>query len=151
MSFIDIYSGWPEAFPVPDKSADNIVHLILEEIYPRYGCPLQILTDNGTENINKKVEDMLKELNINHITTSYYSPQGNGKVERFHRTLHDVMAKKLVDSAETWEIHLNQTLAAIRFHSMILQNSLRTILCITETTFGYLVENSTKIYGRRPT
>lgn len=116
VSFIDIYSGWPEAFPVPDKSADNIVHLILEEIYPRYDCPLQILTDNGTENINKKVEETLKELNINHITTSYYSPQGNGKVERFHRTLHDVMAKKLVDSAQTWDIHLNQTLAAIRFH-----------------------------------
>lgn len=86
------------------------------EIYPRYGCPLQILTDNGTENINKKVEKTLKELNINHITMPYYSPQGNGKVERFHRTLHDVMAKKLVDSAETWDIHLNQTLDAIRFH-----------------------------------
>lgn len=26
------------------------------------------------------------------------------------------MAKKLVDSAETWDIHLNQTLAAIQFH-----------------------------------
>jgi transposase InsO family protein len=59
--------------PVPDKSADNIVHLILKEIYPRYGCPLQILTDNGTENVNKAVNDTLKELNINHITTSYYN------------------------------------------------------------------------------
>lgn len=116
ISFIDIYSGWPEAFPVPDKSADNIVHLILEEIYPRFGCPLQILTDNGTENVNKAVDETLKELNIDHITTSYYSPQGNGKVERFHRTLHDVMAKKIVNDAQTWDIYLNQTLAAIRFH-----------------------------------
>jgi hypothetical protein len=74
ISFIDIYSGWPEAFPVPDKSANNIVHLILEEIYPRYGCPLQILTDNGTENVNKAVNETLKEMNIDHITTSYYSP-----------------------------------------------------------------------------
>ncbi|XP_065928361.1 uncharacterized protein [Magallana gigas] len=44
------------------------------------------------------------------------NPQGNGKVERFHRTLHDVMAKKTTDNAQTWDIHLNQTLAAICFH-----------------------------------
>eukprot|EP00105_Crassostrea_gigas_P025107 XP_011445573.1 PREDICTED: uncharacterized protein LOC105340996 [Crassostrea gigas] len=44
------------------------------------------------------------------------NPQGNGKVEQFHRTLHDVMAKKVTDNAQTWDIHLNQTLAAIRFH-----------------------------------
>lgn len=97
MSFIDIYSGWSKAFPVPDKSANNIVHFILEELYPRFGCPLQILTDIGTENFNKNMEEALTELNINHINTSYYSPQGNGKVERFHRTLHDAMAKKITN------------------------------------------------------
>lgn len=26
------------AFPVPSESVNNIVHLILKEIYPRYGC-----------------------------------------------------------------------------------------------------------------
>jgi len=49
VSFIDLYSGWPETFPIADKSADNIVHILLEEIIPRFGCPLQIATDNGTE------------------------------------------------------------------------------------------------------
>lgn len=54
VSLIDIYSVWPQAFCVADISADNIVHIILDEIFPRYGCPLQLLTDNGTENVNKK-------------------------------------------------------------------------------------------------
>lgn len=92
MSLVDIYSGWPETFCIADKSADNIVHIILDDIFPRYGCPLQLLTDNGTEKVNKKMEATLRELNIHHITASYYNPQGNGKVERFYRTLHDVMA-----------------------------------------------------------
>ena len=31
VSFEDLYSEWPEAFPVSDKSTDRIEHLILEE------------------------------------------------------------------------------------------------------------------------
>ena len=35
IAFIDLYSGYPEAFPVPDKSADNVRHLLIEEIFAR--------------------------------------------------------------------------------------------------------------------
>ena len=116
VAFIYLYSGYPEAFPVPDKSADNIVHLLIEEIFSRHGAVLEIVTDNGTENVNRKMRETLQELNINHVTTSYYHPQGNAKIERFHRTLHDVLSKKLKDDVKTWDIYLNQTLAAIRFN-----------------------------------
>lgn len=46
VSFVDLYSGWPEAFAVPDKSAENIVQLLIDEIFPVHSSPLQILTDN---------------------------------------------------------------------------------------------------------
>ena len=114
--FIDIYSGWPEAFNVPDKAADRIVHLILEEIFQRFGCPLEIVSDNGTENVNRKVQETLDAMNIHHIKTSYYCPQANGRVERFQKTLHSVMMKKIQEDVQTWDLHLNQTLAAVRFH-----------------------------------
>ena len=116
ISFVDLYSGWPEAFAVPDKSAGNVVHLLIDEIVPRFGCPLQIITDNGTENINRVMKETLETLNISHVTTSYYHPQSNAKVERFHRTLHDVLAKKLENDTSTWDIYLNQTLAAVRYN-----------------------------------
>ena len=116
VSFIDIYSGWPEAYAVPDKAADRIVHLILEEIFPRFGCPLEIVSDNGTENVNRKVQETLDAMNIHHIKTSYYCPQANGRVERFHKTLHSVMMKKIQEDVQTWDLYLNQTLAAVRFH-----------------------------------
>ena len=50
------------------------------------------------------------------MTTSFYRPQSNAKVERFHRTLHDILAKKLADRLDTWDLYLNQILAAIRFN-----------------------------------
>lgn len=116
MGFVDLLSGWPEAYAVPDKTAATIAHLIIEEIFPRHGAPMEIITDNGTENENRTVKETLEALNISHVKTSYYHPQSNAKVERFHRTLHDVMAKKMDDNLTTWDIHLNQTLAAIRFN-----------------------------------
>ena len=47
VEFIDLYSGYPEAFAVPDKSADNIARLIIDEIFPRYGSPWRLLLITG--------------------------------------------------------------------------------------------------------
>ncbi|XP_067655940.1 uncharacterized protein [Haliotis asinina] len=99
-----------------DDEPSTVAHLLIEEIFPRHGCPLEIVTDNGTENVNHTVKETLETLRIHHIRTSFYHPQSNARVERFHRTLHDVLAKKLEDSLTTWDLYLNQTVAAIRFH-----------------------------------
>ena len=55
-------------------------------------------------------------MDISHVTTSYYHPQGNSKIEQFCWTLHDVMSKKVSDSPDTWDIYLNQVLAPIGFN-----------------------------------
>ena len=91
--------------------------MLLEEIIPRYSTPLQIVSDNGSENVNRVMRHTLETLNISHVTTSYYHPQANSKVEIFHRTLHDVMSKKVSGNIETWDLHLNQVLAAKRFNT----------------------------------
>ena len=73
-----------------------MAHLLIEEIFSRFGCPLQIVTDNGSENVNKVVCETLESLNIHHVLTSVYHPQNDAKVERFYRTLHDVLSKKII-------------------------------------------------------
>ncbi len=75
--------------------------MLLEEIFPRFGSPLQIVTDNGTENVNWVVKEVMNILKVDHVLTSVYHPQSNSKCERFHRTLHDVLSKK-VHRAGTW-------------------------------------------------
>ena len=116
IAFVDWYSGWPEAFAVPDKTADTVADLIIEQIYPRFGCPLQIVSDNGTENVNKVMKETFAKLKIDHVLTSVYHHQSTVKVERFHGILHDVLAKKVADHQQIWDLFLNQALAAIRFN-----------------------------------
>lgn len=58
----------------------------------------------------------METLNIHHVLTSVYHPQSNAKVERFHRTLHDILAKNVSENQQMWDLYLNQALAAIRFN-----------------------------------
>ena len=115
ISFICMYSGWIESFPVKNKSAENISHLIINEIIPRYSCFSVLVSGNGGENVNKIVRETLNTLNIKHIKTSFYAPNSNGKIERSHRTLLSVLTKLLNDNVRDWDLHLNSALAAIRF------------------------------------
>ena len=45
----DHLTGWPEAFPIPDKSADTIVSTFINEYLPVHMCPWYILLDNRME------------------------------------------------------------------------------------------------------
>ena len=59
--FVDWYSGWAEVFPYRDKSVETVAHLIIDEIIPRHSTPLQIVSDNGSENVNKVIKHTLKK------------------------------------------------------------------------------------------
>ena len=91
-SFIDLYSGWIEAFACPEKSAQTIAQLLIEEIFPRFSCPLELLTENGSENVNQVMKETLAAMNIHHVTTSFYHPKSAGMVERSHRTLISIIS-----------------------------------------------------------
>ena len=114
LTIVDIYSGWPEAFAIPDKSAETIANIILDELIPRHSCPVTIVTDNGTEFKNSVMETLCQNLNIKHIFTSTYHPEGNGKTERFHRVMNDMLSKQASDRLERWDLSLPQVLAAYR-------------------------------------
>ncbi|XP_035301068.1 protein NYNRIN-like [Cricetulus griseus] len=45
--FVDTFSGWVEAFPTKHETAKIVTKKLLEEIFPRYGMPQVLGTDNG--------------------------------------------------------------------------------------------------------
>ena len=113
LTFCDQYSGWPEFFAVPDKSAQTVADIILSEIIPRHGCPQVLLSDNGTEFTNRIVSGICQRFNIYRIKTSPYHPQSNGKLERMHKVFNDLVAKNTSDT-RAWENMIPSALLAIR-------------------------------------
>ncbi|XP_044906658.1 uncharacterized protein LOC123383349 [Felis catus] len=45
--FVDTFSGWVEAYPTRRETAHMVAKKILEEIFPRFGLPKVIGSDNG--------------------------------------------------------------------------------------------------------
>ena len=115
VSFVDWLTNRPEANAVKDKKAQTVANLVLTEIFRRYGASLELVTDNGTENVNEIMKETLSSLNIKHVTISPYHPQSNAKVERFHQSLADILAKLVEGENENWDLYLTQALVAVRF------------------------------------
>ena len=53
--------------------------------FDRYGCPQKILTNDGSQFINKAVEEIASMVGYEHITTVPYSKGENSIVERVNR------------------------------------------------------------------
>ena len=92
VTVLDMFSGWPECFPVKDKTAETIAAVLTSEVIPRWGVPEVMLTDNGTEYVNQVMTGLAINLGIVHVKTTPYNPKANGKNERFHRTLNNMIA-----------------------------------------------------------
>ena len=84
---IDHLTGWPEAFPIPDKSDDTIVSTFTNQYLPVHICPRYIPSDNDTEFKNHLMDQVLQQLGIECIYSTPYHSQSNRKLEVFHKTL----------------------------------------------------------------
>ena len=93
LTIIDHLTGWPEAFHIPDRSADTIVSTFISKYLPEHICPRYILSDNGTEFKNNLMDQVLKQLGIEKIFSAPYHPQSNGKLEVFHKYLKPTLKK----------------------------------------------------------
>ena len=93
LTIIDHLTGWPQAFPIPDKSADTIVSNFINQHLPVHMCPRYILSDNGTEFKNWLVDKVFQQLGIDCIFSAPYHPQSNGKWEVFHKYLKPTLKK----------------------------------------------------------
>ena len=93
LMIIDHLTGWPEAFPIPDKSADTVVSTFINTYLPVHMCPRYSLSDNDTEFKNNLMDQVLQQLGIEQIFSAPYHPQSNSKLEVFCKYLKPTLKK----------------------------------------------------------
>lgn len=89
---VDAYSKWPEIIPTKTISATATVD-IMKEVCNRFGSPIQIVSDNGTQFTSSQFQVYCKQYGIEHIRTCPYFPASNGQAERFVDTFKRSLKK----------------------------------------------------------
>ena len=107
-------TGWPDAFPIPDKSVDTIVATFINEYLPVHICPRYILSGNGTEFKNRFMDQVLQKLGIDRVFSAPYHSQSNGKLEVFHKYLKPTLKKLCQKDPANWDKYLNQVLTSYK-------------------------------------
>ena len=99
---VDYYSDFWEIDEVPDTTSDTIVSLTKAH-FARYGIPEKVITDNGPQFRSKAYEDFANQWEFDHVTSSPYHSQSNGKAEAAVK-----IAKRLLKkvSKDHTDIHL---------------------------------------------
>ena len=86
LSVIDTASGFTMWRALRNESAQEMCHY-LRQIFSEFGPPESLMSDNGTIFRSRLLEILLQDWEVNHELTCAYRSQGNGVVERVHRTV----------------------------------------------------------------
>jgi len=126
---IDDYSRYALAAVVGLGKTTEWTTEVASQAVDQAGTPEQIVTDNGREFTSvwegclTKFGELLKELGIEHVTTTPYYPQGNGKAEAFIRTLvRELLNERTFETVEELQAALNEYLTYYnnyRLHSAL--------------------------------
>ena len=116
LSIIDWFSNYVLLYPLADKTADSVARVLTTDVFCKHGAMNVLVTDNGKEFVNETLKDVLDTYRVKHVTTSFYNPAANGKCERSHRTLGDILSKLCNGKFDQWDVYLSQAEACLNFH-----------------------------------
>lgn len=110
----DYFSKWKEAYAVPNHTAMTVADKLLTEFICCYGTPRQIHTDQGREFESELFKALCEKLGIEKTRTNPYRPQSDGLVERFNRTLIQMLSAFVNEKKNDWDDHLPYLMMAYR-------------------------------------
>ena len=102
LTFIDLLTGWPEAFPTKNSTAATAATVFLQQIVCRYGKIQQLNSDRGPSYVAKLFNEITGRLMCKQSFTSSRMPQGNARVERLHKSLEDLIGCYITENHENW-------------------------------------------------
>ena len=128
----DYYTKWAEAIPLQDQKAVTITNELIK-VFSRLGIPEILHSDQGRNFESTVLAQTLNAFGLTKSRTTAYHSECDGMVERFNRTLLQLL-RSYVDTEENWEQYLPLVLYAYR----------------TSVHFSTGISPFMMMYGRQP-
>ena len=121
VSILDRFTRWVELIPVTRQDARTVATKVLDTWISRYGCPQQLLTDNGPAFISEVWRELCHRVGARLSSTTTYHCQTNGAVERIHRVLHHMLMPLVSEGHRDWASKVPLVAMAMRsaYHNVI--------------------------------
>lgn len=95
-----------EATPLPDKSAKTVARALVEKFFLKYITPKTLVTDKGTEFMNKVMTEICDFLKIDQKTSAPYHHETIGGLENSHKSLGNYLRNFANEDQFTWDTYL---------------------------------------------
>ncbi|GFX71141.1 hypothetical protein TNCV_3649061 [Trichonephila clavipes] len=110
---VDICTRWAEAVPVRNIKAKTTCEVLMR-IFTQTGFPRIICTDQGTNFTAELTEAFKDALGIAPRFATPGHPESMGAVERWNRTLKEMLNKNIQENGNNWDSHLPYLMFAYR-------------------------------------
>ena len=114
ITMIDHFTRYAEAKPLKEATAAETAKAMLDLVVVRHGIPERLLTDQGKNFTSDLIRNLCRLLGTKKIQTTAYHPEGNGMVERLHRTIAGSMAHFVRKDGRDWDRWVPFALMAYR-------------------------------------
>ena len=102
---MDYFTKYVHIYPMSDQTAQTVSGCLLDTVLQE-GVPERIHSDQGRQFESAVFKQLCAKLGIEKTHTSPYRPQSDGMVERFNRTLKDMVAKYIKPCGSDWDEHI---------------------------------------------
>jgi hypothetical protein len=106
----DYFTKWDEIFPLKHLTDDQMISFLENNIFSRFGLPLEVITNNGPAFISVKMTQFLAQLGVKNFTSSTYYPQGNGQADSTNKNMVRIVKRLIEDKPRQWNTLLTYAL-----------------------------------------
>ena len=92
-----------EEKPLGDNTATSTTKFLYQYIWCWYGCPIELVSDQGTHFINKIVHELSTYYAVVHKNSTPYYPQPNGLAKSTNKTLQMILKKIVNENRTDWD------------------------------------------------
>ena len=102
MNFVLLdYSDWCEIEKLTDLSSKSVVKNI-KRIFARFGIPHVLVSNNGPQFVSYEFREFMAQWGVDHVVSSPYHQQGNGKAESAVKIAKNLLRKTLRSKQDFW-------------------------------------------------